>query len=122
MKKYLIIIILVFFVSCKNETKTPVTNAMVSKPSIETGQALFQNNNCAACHYPNQKVVGPSLQEIANIYKSKNGSMVAFLQEKAQPIVDPAMYESMKINLEITKNLSESELKSLEIYILSFLK
>ena len=48
--------------------------------------------------------------------------MVAFLQEKAEPIVDPSQYETMKTNFAITKNLSEEELKALEAYFYSFLK
>ena len=87
--------------------------------SVESGQLLFEENNCVVCHQINQKVVGPSLQETAKIYKQKNANLVSFLKGNAQPIVNPELYETMKVNLEITKKMSDEELKSLELYILS---
>lgn len=87
------------------------------------GQSIFDGKgNCFACHKPDQKIIGPSITEIAKIYKEQKGDMVAFLQEKAEPIVDPSQYETMKTNFAITKNLSEEELKALEAYFYSFLK
>jgi len=50
------------------------------------------------------------------------GSIVAFLQEQSDPIVDPSQYEVMKTNFSITKSMSETELKALEEYILGFSK
>lgn len=117
--KLITILVILAFVSCKKQEEKPQEQETPQVATIEIGQQLFQDNNCAACHQPDQKVVGPSLQEIAKIYKEKNASIVSFLKEEAEPIVDPAMYESMKINLQITKNLSEEELKSLEMYFLS---
>lgn len=117
--KLITILVILAFVSCKKQEQKPQEQETPKVATIEIGQQLFQDKNCAACHQPDQKVVGPSLQEIAKIYKEKNASIVSFLKEEAEPIVDPAMYESMKINLQITKNLSEEELKSLEMYFLS---
>jgi cytochrome c len=114
--KYYFIILVVFIASCKNETQT---NSDKPEPKTISGEVLFTENNCTACHKPDQKVVGPSLQEIAKIYKEQNGNMVAFLKEEAEPIVDPTMYETMKINLQVTKTMSNQELKALEDYILS---
>jgi cytochrome c len=65
------------------------------------------------------KVIGPSVQDIASIYKAKNGNIIAFLVEDAAPIVDPSQYEVMKTNFVITKAMSEEELKGLEAYIYS---
>jgi cytochrome c len=76
---------------------------------------------CYTCHKPDVKVIGPSIRDIAKIYKDKNGDMVAFLKEKADPIVDPSQYAVMKTNFSITKNLSEEELKGLEDYFMSHL-
>lgn len=123
MKYYFFILLFIFFSSCKNEPSKPQDeNQVASVPTVEKGLILFQENNCAACHQPDQKVIGPSLQEIANLYKKENGSIVSFLKEEADPIVDPKMYESMKINLQITKNMSDEELESLELYFLSHSK
>jgi cytochrome c len=41
--------------------------------------------NCVACHQVNQKVIGPSLQDIAKIYKDKNADMVSFLKGEGEP-------------------------------------
>lgn len=113
------IVCLILF-SCKNED----TSKTSYKPVEEalSGEDVFNQNNCTACHKPDQKVVGPSLQDIARIYKGQKGDMVAFLKEEAKPIVDPEMYESMRINLQITKTLSDEELKALENYILNHSK
>ena len=119
--KIKILLLLVFvFVSCKNEPNNPQEeNQAAQVPTKEKGLVLFQENNCASCHQPNQKVIGPSLKEIATLYKKENGSIVSFLKEEADPIVDPNMYETMKINLQITKQMSNEDLKSMELYILS---
>jgi cytochrome c len=66
------------------------------------------------------KVIGPSVQDIASIYKAKK--IIAFLVEDAAPIVDPSQYEVMKTNFVITKAMSEEELKGLEAYIYSKLQ
>ena len=110
------------FISCKNkEEKTSKVEEQIVV-SVETGKQLFETSNCTACHQIAEKVVGPSLQNIAKIYQSKKGNLVSFLKAEANPIVDPSQYQSMKINLEITKTMSDNELKALEIYILNFSK
>ncbi|NUY80209.1 c-type cytochrome [Flavobacterium sp. MAH-1] len=90
---------------------------------VELGEKLFNGKgNCYSCHNPEQKIIGPSLLEIGKIYKDKNGNIVEFLKEKADPIVDPAQYPAMKVNFAITKRMSDEELKALEAYIYSFSK
>lgn len=118
MKIIVQILVLLTLVSCKNQDAKPIAQ----KATRALGQQLFETCNCVACHQTAQNVVGPSLQSIATIYKQKNGNMVAFLKEEAEPIVAPENYESMKLNLEITKTMTDSELKSLELYILSYSK
>lgn len=116
-----IIYFLAFFIllSCKKqneETNNATTKIVVS---IAKGKQLFETNNCTSCHQIAEKVVGPSLENIAQVYKNKKGDLIAFLKSEAEPIVDPSQYATMKLNLEITKTMSVPELKSLEIYILS---
>ena len=114
------------FIGCgkKEEPKEPLyPEAEVSstEQQIETGKTLFDNKgNCAACHQPDQRIIGPSIAEIAKIYKKSNGNIVEFLKENAEPIVEPEQYEVMKSNFSITKNMSDQELKALEAYIYSF--
>jgi cytochrome c len=125
MNKIYLILVLAFLASCSNKKEKENFGKQEEIPQVATlekGEALFQENNCTACHKIDQKVVGPSLQDVAKIYKEKSGSLVSFLKEEASPIVDPKMYESMRINLQITKTMTDEELQSLELYILSHSK
>ena len=121
MKKVFSILLIFLVLSCKKGNEDdfgqPKSNEIIS------GKELFDNKgNCVACHQAEQKIIGPSLVEIAKIYKEKNASIVAFLQEQSEPIVDPSQYDVMKTNFAITKSMTEEELKALEDYIFSFSK
>lgn len=126
MKKVLFVFAVFAFLSCKKESeesfgKTEATTE-VQKPEV-LGAAIFAGKGaCVACHKPDIKLVGPSLQDIAKIYKEKNGDMVHFLKGEGEPIVDPSQYELMKPNFIITKTFSDEELKALEAYVYSHLK
>lgn len=90
-------------------------------PLVARGEKLFEGRgNCTTCHKSDKKIVGPSLVEIAKVYREKQGDLVAFLKEEAPAIVDPHQYEAMRINLRLTKKMSQDELRALEAYILSF--
>ena len=118
MKKTALLFIVFAFISCKNEEKTEPN---ITASSVEIGKNLFEGKGtCTACHKPNAKIIGPSLSEISKIYKEKNASIVSFLKEESEPIVDPNQYEVMKTNFAITKSMNDEELKALEEYILSF--
>ena len=105
----------------KPETSTESTTE-AQKPE-EIGAAIFAGKGaCVACHKPDVKLVGPSLQDIAKIYKEKNGDIVTFLKGEGAPIVDPTQYAVMKPNFIVTKTFSDEELKGLEAYIYSHLK
>jgi len=107
--------------SCKKESEENF-----GKPSnkvSDLGKEIFEGKGtCVACHQPDAKVIGPSLQEIGRIYKEKKLSIVDFLQGNQDPIVDPKQFEVMKTNLALTKTFSDDELKALENYIYSFSK
>jgi cytochrome c len=122
MKKLSLIITLFCLFSCKSKEDKSETSEDETATKI-SGQELFEGEgNCIACHKSDQKFIGPSLQEIAKIYKDNKASIVLFLQEKSEPIIDPSQYEIMKTNFAITKSMSEEELKALEDYIFSFSK
>ena len=122
MKKLSLIITLFCLFSCKSKEDKSETSVDETATKI-SGQELFDGaGNCIACHKSDQKIIGPSLQEIAKIYKDNKASIVLFLQEKSEPIIDPSQYEIMKTNFAITKSMSEEELKALEDYIFSFSK
>jgi len=126
-KNILLLISLTVFLSCKKETAEPFgkNNSEIAetvKPN-DLGEEIFNGKGmCYSCHKPNQKVIGPSVAEIAKIYKEKGASITDFLTEKSKPIVDPSQYSVMKTNFAITKKLPEEELEALESYMLSFAK
>lgn len=102
------------------ETAKPDASAF---PLAEKGKEIFEGKGtCATCHKPDIKLVGPSMQDIAKIYKEKNANMVTFLKGEGEPIVDPTQYEVMKANFALTKTFSDEELQSLEQYIYSQIK
>jgi len=130
MKKVIFLMSVLVLMSCKKESeesfgKPETTNEAtteVQKPE-ELGKEIFNGKGaCVACHKPDVKLVGPSLQDIAKIYKDKNGDMVTFLKGEGEAIVDPTQYEVMKANFAITKTFSDEELKALEAYVYSNLK
>ncbi|WP_309614350.1 c-type cytochrome [Flavobacterium sp.] len=109
-------------VSCQNKEEKTATSVDETATKI-LGQELFEGEgNCIACHKPDQKIIGPSLQDIAKVYKEKNASIVLFLKEESEPIIDPSQYDIMKTNFAITKSMSDDQLKALEDYILNFSK
>lgn len=130
MKKIIICAFVLLAFACKKqETESfgaaidsEISEGMPAKDQTpeELGKQIFEGKgNCVACHQVDQKVVGPSIQEIASIYKAKGGDIVAFLKDDAKPIVDPSQYEVMKTNFGLTKAMSVEELKALEAYIYS---
>ena len=132
MKKVLFLAAILAFASCKkevSETISPTTESYSEGESAEAktpealGKQIFEGNgNCTACHQVDQKVIGPSIQEIAKIYKDKKGNIVTFLKGNAEPIVDPDQFAVMKTNFPIPQAMSDNELKAIEAYIYSQLK
>lgn len=136
MKKVVFLAIVLAFASCKKGSQEPFgksTDANTeSYPEGESakaktpealGKEIFEGaGNCASCHQPDQKVIGPSIKEIAKMYQDKNADIVTFLKGNADPIVDPSQFSVMKTNLPITQAMSDDELKAIEAYIYSNLK
>jgi len=132
MKKAIIAFAVLAFVSCKKEEKTTIDNSQISTEESavsavqtpeELGKEIFEGRgNCTSCHQVDQKVIGPSIQEIAKIYKDKNADIVTFLKGNGEPIVDPSQFAVMKTNFPVTQAMSDEELKAIETYIYSHLK
>ncbi|MGO4772571.1 c-type cytochrome [Flavobacterium sp. W22_SRS_FK3] len=135
MKKIVFLATVLAFVSCKKESKEPFekttesTEAYSEGESAETktpeelGKSIFEGKgNCTSCHQPDQKIIGPSIQEIAKIYKDKNADIVTFLKGNGEPIVDPDQFAIMKTNFPVTQSMSNEELKAIETYIYGHLK
>jgi cytochrome c len=133
MKKVLFLSAVLALASCKkeaaentNENKTESysegESATIKTPEA-LGKEIFEGRgNCTSCHQVDQKVIGPSIQEIAKTYKDKKGDIVTFLKGNADPIVDPSQFDVMKTNFPVTKAMSDEELKAIETYIYSNLK
>jgi cytochrome c len=106
--------------SCKKQDVKEPLYPKVAQTLEQLGKEIFEGKgNCIACHQVSQKIVGPSIQEIAKTYKEKNGDIVSFLKGNEDPLVDPSQFEVMKTNFTITKTMSDEELKALEAYIYS---
>lgn len=121
MKKIFLIVLIGLLFSCKKEEQIVKQPTEPKDITLELGKDIFEGKGmCATCHKPDEKVIAPSLKEIAVIYTQKKANMVLFLQGELDPIVDPAQYEIMKANLAITKTMTEEELQALEEYILTF--
>ncbi|WP_026727378.1 c-type cytochrome [Flavobacterium denitrificans] len=135
MKKALFLATVLALVSCKKESQEPFGKSTQSTESVSEGESakaktpedlgkeIFEGKgNCASCHQVGEKVIGPSIQEIAKIYKDKKGDIPTFLKGNAEPIVDPSQFAVMKTNFAITQAMSDEELKAIESYIYSNLK
>jgi cytochrome c len=83
------------------------------------GKALFAAKACTACHSPATEGVGPALKRIAATYKGDAAAMTAFLKGNDKSIVDPAKYQTMKVNIATTKALPAADLDAIVTYILS---
>lgn len=126
MKKEALLVCLIFVISCKKESQEAFGQpnpTELSQTPEQLGKSIFEGKgNCVACHKINEKLVGPSILDIAKIYKAQNGDIVSFLKEEAKPLVDPSQYEVMKTNFALTKAMSDEELKGLEAYMYSNFK
>jgi cytochrome c len=135
MKKILFLSAFLALASCKKEQEpfgksTETTTESYSEgesAEVKTpealGKSIFEGKgNCVSCHQVDQKIIGPSIQEIGKIYKDKKGDIVTFLKGNADPIVDPSQFSVMKTNFPVTQAMSDEELKAIEAYIYSNLK
>jgi cytochrome c len=131
MKKVVLIAIAFLAFACKKESqesfgKQEENSVATEEKELapeELGKVIFEGKgNCISCHQVDQKLIGPSLLEIAKIYKEKNGNMIAFLKGESDAIVDPSQFAVMQANITLTKTFSDKELQGLEAYINSNLK
>lgn len=135
MKKILFLSAVLVFASCKKESQEPFGKTTENKTEYSEGESaeiktpealgkeIFEGKgNCISCHQVDQKVIGPSIQEIAKIYKDKNADMITFLKGNGEPIVDPSQFAVMKTNFPVTQAMTDEELKAIETYIYSHLK
>ncbi len=77
MKKHTIFLSLITLclVACSStESKQPLASsapvAIITKPPLEGGELLIAKSDCVGCHQTQERMIGPSYQEIAAKYKS----------------------------------------------------
>ncbi|MEP0134093.1 MAG: c-type cytochrome [Eudoraea sp.] len=121
-------IVFLVLCSCKVDKKSinnidkaiPQRGELSWDSQIFLGNRLFSEKTCITCHEVNKKKIGPSVKEIMNIYKEKNGDIVAFLKGKAKPIVDTTSSQVaiMQANIDgFLKDISDEELKTIATYM-----
>lgn len=89
MKKYLIICAALAIVSCskKESTSVKADKGMLQETAVEAvkspsaniseGLALIEGADCMSCHKTNERVIGPSYQEIADKYSPADLNILA---------------------------------------------
>jgi len=118
MYSFFVCLIAFCLVCCKKPTEPFSTDLSLTESTTEIGKKLFHGKGqCATCHKTNQNILGPSVSEIVLAYQNQKNEMIQFLKGKSDPIVDPSQFQIMKVNLEITKKMTEKELQSLVDYI-----
>ena len=84
--KFNYLIILIFIISCNNNSagdKTKNTESSVAVANTN-GENLFKAN-CTSCHKPNERYVGPALQGVVNRWESKE-LLYAFIRNSQEVI------------------------------------
>ena len=84
--KFNYLIILIFIISCNNNSagdKTKNTESSVAVANTN-GENLFKAN-CASCHKPNERYVGPALQGVVNRWENKE-LLYAFVRNSQEVI------------------------------------
>ena len=84
--KFNYLILLIFIISCKNnsaDNKTTNTESSVAVANTN-GENLFKAN-CASCHKPNERYVGPALQGVVSRWESKE-LLYAFVRNSQEVI------------------------------------
>ena len=84
--KFNYLILLIFIISCNSNSagnKTTNTESSVAVANTN-GENLFKAN-CASCHKPNERYVGPALQGVVNRWESKE-LLYAFVRNSQEVI------------------------------------
>lgn len=114
----------VSFVACGNkevnkpESEPIETVQLTEAEKLDLGKELFNGKgNCNSCHTADKKVIGPSIQEIMQMYNKEGADIISFLKGNSEPIVDPSQFILMQANIEITKKMTDTELEALVLYM-----
>jgi cytochrome c551/c552 len=90
---------------------TPLLALSAALASAQDGKLLYEQN-CAACHLPDQMVVGPSLIEITKLYDKKPKEFVAWA-------IKPLKKRNGVIEMPSMAHLGEANLLAVHEYMLT---
>ena len=112
-----------FFAACggsgdSSETTTTTTPAPASKSTMDPGELLIVKSDCVGCHHKENKLIGPSYQEIAAKYPS-NDENIALLAGK---IIKGGKGVWGSVPMTPHSKITEDDAKSMVKYILSLKK
>ena len=86
----------------------------------DEGETIFKSQGCMSCHKKEStSKVNPSLKEISQAYQGQEEKLIKYFQGESDAIVRPEKVNLMRRHIEKTKNLSDTDRKSLADYILS---
>ncbi len=91
-------------------TKTEKLTPEQLQAEISLGKQVFQEN-CSTCHALDQKLIGPTIKEMSQIYQGNPAAMVQWIKAPGKKRVGEAMPAQ--------SHLSERQLKLVAQYILS---
>lgn len=73
-----------FLLSCSQKENVPVDTASSEKMEVTesgksslTGDEIIESLDCSGCHAVNERMIGPSYQEIADKYSEKDTELLA---------------------------------------------
>jgi cytochrome c len=88
---------------------------VVALDRVEANQALAEKNSCLACHAVDEKIVGPSLKEIAQKYAGQEGAVA----KVAEAIVKGGAGVWGKAPMPPQAQLSDADAKALAVWVLA---
>ncbi|KAA3652406.1 MAG: cytochrome c [Bacteroidetes bacterium] len=129
MRLSILLVVILALNSCITGEKTEVVvekgDTVRGELSLDSkiflGNRLFSEKTCITCHDIDKNKIGPSVIDIMNIYKDKNGSIVSFLKGKSEPIVDTTASNVaiMQDNIDgFLKEISDEELDAIATYMM----
>ncbi|MBB4805094.1 cytochrome c [Chryseobacterium defluvii] len=112
------------FLSCSKKENTSVDttsseSSSASKPSVKSdlsGAQIIETLDCTGCHTVNERMIGPSYQEIADKYSEKDIELLA------SKIIDGGSGVWGNVPMQPHSQVSKEEAKKMVEYILTLKK
>ena len=92
-----------------------LTVCIVTLDRVEASQTLAEKNGCLSCHALDEKVVGPSLKQIAQRYTGQEGVVARV----AEAIVKGGVGVWGKVPMPPQAQLSDADAKALAVWVMA---